>query len=313
MLGRIDPPANPRRIVFDSDLGIDDALALALAWRSPELNPVALVTSYGATTLTHATRNARVVLSLAGGPDVPVFPGAAHPLDRPYTPGRDRHGPSGVGYAAVPPAPATTPAGDALLKALDTQSTPVTVVALGPLTNLASALARAPAAVIDGVTEVVAMCGSGGRRVSAERWADFNAWCDPDALDAVAGSPVPLRLVGLDVTERVRLSTEAIAALAAGGDLIQPWLGEALRWYAEASRRAGDASTGCPVHDAVVVGAVIAPDLLQWTPRRFRVALDEDERRGHTSEAADGHAVAVAAGIDVAAMRRILSRIVPEP
>jgi inosine-uridine nucleoside N-ribohydrolase len=153
------------------------------------------------------------------------------------------------------------------------------------------------------------MCGSHAEQAVSGRWADFNAWCDPEALATVVAAGLPLTLIGLDVTRRVTVSRAEIAALSSARSALSRWLGDALRWYLDADH--GIALSGaCPVHDAVVVGAVLGPRLARYASRRIRIDLDEGERRGHTREAADGYPVTVATGIAAVEMRRVIDRVV---
>src|SRR6185436_2370457 len=130
------------RLVIDTDPGIDDVVTLALAARSPELDLIAVTTTYGNATLEATTRNARAILELAGRPDVPVHAGADRPLSRKLVTAPETHGETGVGYAAVPPLSEVRRAGgeEALTSVLRAIDHPITLVTLGPLTNLARAL-----------------------------------------------------------------------------------------------------------------------------------------------------------------------------
>ncbi|MBI4420585.1 MAG: nucleoside hydrolase, partial [Gemmatimonadetes bacterium] len=151
MGGSIDSPTPHRHpagigpLVIDTDPGIDDVVTLALAARSPELDLIAVTTSYGNAMLDASTRNAHEGLRLAGRPDVPVYPGALRPLVRDLVTAPETHGESGVGYAPVSTRLSSLVSGPpdpAVLTALSRATAPVTLVTLGPLTNLALALER---------------------------------------------------------------------------------------------------------------------------------------------------------------------------
>ena len=152
----------PRRLVIDTDPGIDDIVTLALAVRSPEIEILAITTTYGNAPLTVTTRNARTILRLSARRDIPVFPGADRPRSRTLTTAPETHGTSGVGYAPVAPfAPITVPARPTVLcDVLDTVSRPVTLVTLGPLTNLAAALEKDEALVRRRVARHIGMFGN---------------------------------------------------------------------------------------------------------------------------------------------------------
>lgn len=300
----------PVPVVVDTDPGIDDAVALALALRSPELEVAAVTTSYGNGTLDLTTRNARHLLELLGRRDVPVIPGAAHPLLRPLVTAPETHGPSGVGYAPVPPAVPVAGRRDALIEALDRCRMPAVLVTLGPLTNLATALEADPAFVRSRVARHVGMFGSIGERGNAHRWADFNAWCDPDAVRAVIDAGLGTVMVGLDVTRRMTLAGEEVAGFAASRDPVVAWIGAALRFSVEI-HRARDRLDGCVVNDVLPIGAVIADDLLTLAKLPLSIDLQEGEHRGHAIVSTDGAPTQVALDVDIPRMRGLLRRVLP--
>ena len=304
-------PEAPVRLVIDTDPGIDDAVTLALAARSPAVEVVAVTTTYGNAALRATTRNARTVLALAGRADVPVHPGSDRPLARRPVTGAAMHGRSGVGYAAVTPAPAVTSDPEVLLRMLSSVTAPLTLLTLGPLTNLARALDRAPATVRSAVARHIAMLGAFAERGAADRLADFNAWADPEAAHQVLLAGLPTALVPLDVTRRMTLQADSVIRLATSPDEVTRWLAGALRFSVEA-HRAARGFDGCVVNDVLILGEVLAPGLLRFEERRIVVDLDERERRGHTREAADGVPVRVATAVDVARMRSLLERVLQE-
>ena len=297
----------PVRLVLDTDPGIDDAVTLALAARSPELEVTAVTTTYGNAPLPETTRNARAVLALAGLPGVPVYPGSERPIARPRASGAAMHGASGVGYAAVTAAPALVADPLALLRVLGSTA-PVTLLTLGPLTNLAHALDRDGALVKRAVSRHVAMLGAFAERGASDRLADFNAWADPEAADRVLRAGLPTTLVPLDVTRRMALRADHVARLGESSDALARWLGEALRFSVEAHRTARGID-GCVVNDVLALGEVLAPGLLTFAERRILVDLDEGERRGHTREAADGLLLPVATSVDVERILLLLERV----
>lgn len=299
----------PIRLVIDTDPGIDDAVTLALAARSPEVEVAAVTTTYGNAPLPETTRNARAVLALAGRPGVPVYPGSDRPIARPRASGAAMHGASGVGYAAVTAAPALSADPLALLRVLGSTA-PVTLLTLGPLTNLAHALDRDAAAVQRAVIRHVAMLGAFAERGASDRLADFNAWADPEAADRVLRAGLPTTLVPLDVTRRVALHAGQVARLGASHDALTRWLAGALRFSVEAHRVARGL-VGCVVNDVLTLGEVLAPGLLTFAERRIVVDLDEGEQRGHTREREDGVPIQVATEVDVERMRTLLARVLP--
>jgi pyrimidine-specific ribonucleoside hydrolase len=309
-----DPAHPPTPVLIDCDPGIDDAVALLLACASPELRLLGVTTVAGNVALEHTTRNAGRILALAGRPDVPVAAGAARPLVR-DTPGRAEHvhGEDGVHRAELPePAAGLDPrtAVDLLAAAITGSPEPVTLVAIGPLTNVALLYALRPDAAA-ALGRVVVMGGSAtGGNASAD--AEFNVWSDPEAAyrvltDPGLPRPVPTTMVGLDLTQAVPMVESDLDELAAGG---APGRAAAAMLRPEAERqRAETGVAALPVHDAVAVAAVLRPDLLRLAPARIEVDCSTGPRRGQTlvHPAPDGSWSDVATG---AAARAVVAVIV---
>src|SRR5439155_7195624 len=199
----------PRPIIIDTDPGVDDAVAILLALAAPELDVLALVAVAGNLPLAVTERNARSLLDLAGRPDVPVYAGCPRPIGSPKIRTESAHGATGLGNLVLP-AP-TTPLrpehGVAWL--IDTlrgaEPNSLTLCALGPLTNIATALVMVPD-IAAGIAELVLM--GGGTRGNMTPAAEFNIWADPQAAAIVFDSGLPITMVPLDVTLEVR-STQA--------------------------------------------------------------------------------------------------------
>ena len=278
-------------ILVDCDPGIDDAVALLLACASPELRLLGVTTVAGNVALPHTTRNAGRILALAGRPDVPVAAGATRPLVR-DTPGRAEHvhGEDGV-HRAVLPEPAAAPdprtAVDLLAAAVRGSAEPVTLVAIGPLTNVALLYALHPD-VAAALGRVVVMGGSAnGGNASAD--AEFNVWSDPEAAyrvltDPGLPRPVPTTMVGLDLTTAVPMVAADLVELAAGGPAGQA--AAAMLWPEAERQRADTGVASLAVHDAVAVAAVLRPELLRTAPARIEVDCSTGPRRGRTAVSA---------------------------
>jgi purine nucleosidase len=210
-----------------------------------------------------------------------------------------------VGYAQVQPAGGGT-AGrdDALRHVLSGIGEPVTLVTLGPLTNVAHAVRSAGSPVRRSALALVqrhlAMAGSFevGR-------VDFNAWGDPEALEIVLDAGLRTELVPLDVTRHTVIPAPAIERCAAGPDPLVRWLAAALRWYAEVQSRSRGTG-GCAVHDVLPVAEAVAPGLLDFSPRRLKIGVGDDRNRGRTVVDSGGAACRVATSADRAGVRRLL-------
>ena len=305
------PPTalHPLRMVIDTDPGIDDALALLLAFESPELDVRSVVTVYGNTTLAHATRNAQVVAKWARS-DVPVYAGADQPLIRPLAAAVETHGPSGLGEAWVPDAPPVEPNPEALLEALLREPEPVTLVTLGPLTNLAHALSRDAAAVRARVVSHIAMAGSLHAVGTATPESEFNVWCDPEAADLVLRAGMASRWVGLDVTRRLVLTAAEVERL--DGSARRRWLRDALRQYVRFHREYEELD-GCVINDPLIIAELLQPGIVRFEPVRLSVELTDGVHRGRTREAADGAAILAGVDTDAGAARALLDERVFRP
>ena len=248
----------PTPIVLDCDPGHDDAIAIMLALASPEVELVAVTTVSGNAPLHHTTANAIRVLDHLGRSDVPVAAGADRPLVQdPFTPG-DVHGPTGLDGPALPPPgrePVAAHAVDLIAELATSDRAPVTLVATGPLTNVALFAALHPRAAA-ALARVVIMGGSIGLG-NVTPAAEFNIWADPDAARRVFTTGLDVTMVGLDVTHQALLSpveNEDLRGCGRAGRLTA----ELVDFY----RRSHPHMPGTPIHDAVAVAQVVRPELL---------------------------------------------------
>lgn len=269
----------PRRVcLIDTDPGTDDAIALWLALASAELDLRLVTVAGGNAGLARTLRNARAVVGLARAA-VPVVAGAERPLLGAFTPEPRVHGPDGLGGVALPEGPPAAPgiAADAI-RALLRAEPRVTLIGIGPVTNLALALACEPALAAH-VEEIVLMGGAlaeGNVTPSAE----FNAWSDPEALAVLLGCGRPVTLATLELTAQALVTPARIAALrAAGGGAC---LSAAVRILEAVppSRRFGGA--GFPLHDPCAVAWLLAPALFTWREAHAAVECGPGAGRGRT-------------------------------
>jgi pyrimidine-specific ribonucleoside hydrolase len=268
-------------VLVDCDPGQDDAIALLLALASPELELLGVTTVAGNQTLDKVTANALRVLELAGRGDVPVAAGADRPLARELVTAADAHGESGLDGPELPPPrgrPVDGQAVDFLAERSLAADRPVTLVALGPLTNVARLLAERPDAA-GSLGRIVLMGGAiaeGNMTASAE----FNVWVDPEAAARVFASGLDVTMVGLDVTNRAVLTPEHTARLRPQGP-VGAAVAAMLDFYGAFYSRAYEHG-GCPVHDAVAVAHVARPGLLRTEHRHVEVDMSSGICRGRT-------------------------------
>ena len=220
---------SPRKVLLDCDPGIDDALAIAFACGHPGLDLCAVTTVAGNIGLAQVTANALSVLEFVGRPDVPLAAGSAAPLLRPHVDARDVHGDSGLGQARLPPAqarPVDADATDLIIGTIGASPGEITLVATGPLTNIALAVRRQPE-LVNQVADFVIMGGSATRGNTTPA-AEFNIATDPEAAAIVFGAGWQVTMVGLDVTLQARADQRVKERLAGlgrlGSDLLLPAL-----------------------------------------------------------------------------------------
>ncbi|WP_442773165.1 nucleoside hydrolase [Paenirhodobacter enshiensis] len=256
----------PRKIIIDTDPGQDDAVAILLALASPDAVEVLGITCVaGNVPLDLTTRNARVCCELAGQPGVKVFAGCPRPIARPLITAEHVHGQTGLdGYDLPEPQMALQP-GDAVDFIIDTlRAEPegtVTLCTLGPLTNIATAFARAPD-IVPRVQQLVMMGGAYFEVGNITPAAEFNIFVDPEAAKAVFASGVPLVVMPLDVTHKALTSPEWIARMGAlgtePGRAVAGWTG-----FFERFDMQKYGSDGAPLHDPCVIAYVIEPGLFE--------------------------------------------------
>lgn len=301
-----------KKIIIDTDPGIDDAMAILFAIADPGIELLGLTTIFGNVHTWQATRNALRLAELMGH-EVPVGHGAEVPLVQPqHPPAHFVHGPEGFGdIPAETPAGKPDPRSAARLLAETCAAHPgeVTICAVGPLTNLAHALRDHPE-IAETVGEVVVMGGSIEAGGNVSEWAEANIWNDPHAADVVFAAPWPLRMVGLDVTQIVRCSRADFAMLAEKAPRAGGFLARATDFYFRfhVAQRGFD---GCFMHDPTAVIAITNPQLFGWREAPVRVPVEGVEAgRTVADTALPRRAAGLAMEVDAAAVRaRFLATI----
>lgn len=295
-------PGSPLPIVIDTDPGIDDCLALLLALNSPELDVRGISISYGNTIVENAYRNCVEILRRAKHrARVTIGIGARRPLKRQLQVADDTHGPSGLGYADVPPAGVILDYVRPLERMLEAQGQPVTLVTLGPVTSLALVLRANPALVRDKVGRHVAMIGNVEAPGNQTRFSEFNAWCDPEALATVLAAEIPTEMIGLDVTRKLIMKGTEVERLAQQS----PWLHDALRFYVEFHQKQ-EGLDGAVINDVLAIAYLLQPDVLTFSDLRLAVDLEDGQSRGRTKLDPKGSFARVAMDVHPPPVRRML-------
>ncbi|UDF05331.1 nucleoside hydrolase [Asticcacaulis sp. AND118] len=267
------------KIIFDTDPGIDDAMALAFLGAHPQAELLALTTVFGNGGVDITTRNA-LYLTQRFGIDVPVYRGAHTPLVLPApTPAPHVHGYDGLGdigaVQGFEAAPQGVPAPQRIVELIREHPGEITLLAVGPLTNLALALDLDPQ-IAGLVKEVVIMGGAfgwGPRRGNVSPVAEANIINDPHAADQVFTAPWPIRAVGLDVTTQCILSTAAAEALGRTAGETGQFLFDISRGY-EKLYTERDGFAGCALHDVAAAIAVFEPQLFGYARGTVRAVTD---------------------------------------
>ncbi|GAA1935471.1 nucleoside hydrolase [Nocardioides marmoribigeumensis] len=270
-------------IILDVDTGKDDALALMLAVRHPDLEVRAVTCVEGNTSLEQVVANTLRVLDLVGAPsDLPVAAGARTPLVEPPRDASMFHGANGLGDLTLPEPTRTVSelhAVELLRRELLAAEEPLTLVTLAPLTNVALLLRMHPE-VRDRIGRIVMMGGSASRG-NATAVAEFNVWHDPEAAHVVLTSGVPVTLYGLDVFDRVVADDDVIARLRASDDAVARTAGELLA-HEFVDPRTGERKPYRKIGDAGAVVALVAPELFAFETWPVQVDLAPGLGRGQT-------------------------------
>jgi inosine-uridine nucleoside N-ribohydrolase len=274
-----DVDAEPRRIILDCDPGHDDAIAILLAHAHPAVELLAITTVAGNQTLDRTTRNARRVCDLGRITGVPVAAGCDRPLLRELVTAGEVHGASGLDGVDWPDERtpvASTHAVDLIVDLVMASPGEVTLVPIGPLTNVAMALRREPA-IARAVREVVLMGGSFSRGNQTPA-AEFNIYVDPEAAAMVFAAGWPLTMIGLDLTHQALVTPEVAERVAALGTPVATTVTRMLRFYASRASLPG----GVPLHDPCAVARVITPSLIECRDAFVAVETSGAWTRGMT-------------------------------
>jgi len=274
-----------KKIIMDVDTGIDDALAIAYAAASPEVELLGISTTYGMVSVDYTYRNTLKVLEYLGV-DVPVYSGSDKPLVLSCDhPGVRFHGEDGLGNAVGTVAKSEASAVhavDFLIEQIRKHGKELTLVTTAPLTNLAHAITKDPE-ITGMIGRVVTMGGAVTTPGNVSKFAEANIRLDPHAAQAVFQSELPITLVGLDVTRKTLLTRKNVEDWRVQGTPIGAFLADVTDFYLAAYEKHYPYLEGCALHDPLAVGVVTHPDLVRTLPMYIQVDL-EDDALGRTTE-----------------------------
>ncbi|MEK5494285.1 nucleoside hydrolase [Paenibacillus sp. FSL R7-0297] len=308
--------SNTTRMVIDCDTGIDDALAILYALRTPEVVVEGITTVFGNIDVKQAADNTLRLLTLADpGYDIPVALGASKALVRELTGFSTHvHGENGIGGVELPPSgqvPVQETAAEFIARMADENPGEIVLVTLGRLTNLSLALDLDPL-LTSKLKKVVVMGGTVFKPGNVTPVAEANLWGDPEAADRVFTSGLPVLMIGLDVTLQTRITSEHLELLKRHGreenKSIIDFMEESLEYYFKFYREANYLINSAPLHDPLALMAAVQPDLV--TTRRMKVRVEHQGEFTSGMVVADlrpqpkvGHFIEVA--VDVEAERAV--------
>ena len=271
--------SHPRKIIIDTDPGQDDAVAILLALASPEdLQVLGITAVAGNVPLPLTEKNARIICELAGKPQTPVYAGCDAPLKRKLVTAEHVHGKTGLDGPQLPTPKMALQDQHAVDFIIDTlrREAPgtVTLVPIGPLTNIAAAFERAPD-IIPRVQQVVLMGGAYFEVGNVTPTAEFNIYVDPEAAAQVLNSGVDVVMMPLDVTHKALTSADWLAGLRAlgtrAGEAVASWTD-----FFERYDREKYGAEGAPLHDPCTIAYLIRPEL--FSGRRINVEIETEGR-----------------------------------
>lgn len=255
----------PKRILLDTDPGIDDALAILLALASPELSLEGLSVVHGNCSLEQAVRNGLSILELAGAGNIPLARGCELPLVQPSLLAPETHGNTGLGYAKLPE-PLTQPIGqhgsDFLIEKALANPGEITLVAVGPLTNVALAIRKEPK-FTKSLKEIIIMGGAIRHEGNQTALAEFNTFVDPHAAHIVFHAGIPTTLVPLDVTYQCLLTAQDVERLMKIDSPIPKFIKDTTDFYMQ-YHDSYQGIKGCIINDPLALALTFAPELCDY-------------------------------------------------
>lgn len=272
------------RVILDTDPGIDDALAILLLAASKEISLEAITVTHGNTSVDKCLANALRLKDFLGLQGVPVARGASEPLVKSLTVAEETHGDGGLGYAKLPDAtssPSPTNAIDTIIELVHKYPHEITILAIGPLTNIALAIHKDPS-IIKLINRVVVMGGSVHYPGNMTPDSEYNVYCDPEAFDIVLRAGFDFTLVPLDVTYKCLFTKKHIEMLAGAKPEIIKFIDDSTRFYMEFHDEY-QSIDGCAINDPLAAAILIRPELVTLKEYFMTIELKGEFTRAKTS------------------------------
>ena len=274
---------NQKRIILDTDPGIDDSLAIFLALASPEVTLEGLSVVHGNSSTEQGTINALSVLELAKASHIPVYKGCELPLVQPLLLAPETHGEQGIGYAKLS-APQTKPqvqkGSDFLIEKIMSNPGEMTLVCIGPLTNIALAIRQEPR-IVENVKEVFIMGGAIRHEGNTTALAEFNIYVDPHAAHMVYHSGMPITLTPLDVTYQCIFLPDDLNRLLKNDSPITKFIADATRFYMEFHDEYQKIE-GCVINDPMTLALTFMPEICDYQNLYVDVDISSGVGLGNT-------------------------------
>jgi len=252
------------KIIYDTDPGIDDALGLLLLAASPEIDLLAITVTHGNTSQEKCLNNALKLVELTGITKVPVARGAEEPLVKELSVAEETHGEGGLGYAILPKSaisPCSELAHDLIIRVVRENPGEVTLLCVGPMTNIALAFLKAPE-IVSKVRRIVSMGGAIHYPGNVTPQAEYNVFCDPEAFEIVLKSGIDFTLVPLDVTYQCILTTDHLEKITEARSEIRNFIFDSTRFYME-FHEDYQGIKGCAINDPLAAAILLDPTLVK--------------------------------------------------
>ncbi|MFT4413749.1 nucleoside hydrolase [Fredinandcohnia humi] len=267
-----------KKVIIDSDFGIDDAVALFLAIDSEDLDVLGITTIYGNVDVEQATMNGHFLLEFLNASNIPIYRGAGTPLVRERYVSDETHGKYGLGNIVIDKKYEdwhTKTAPSYMIEMAQKYPDEITLITLGPLTNVANALTKNPDAMSQ-IKEIISM-GGGVFKGNMSPVAEFNIWCDPEAAKIVYDSQIPVKMVGLNVTHEVVLTPNDSTFIKLIGGEKGALLSEMLEYYTTFYWNQ-EQIMGCVMHDPLAVAVASDQSIIDFMHAHVDISLSEVTR-----------------------------------
>ncbi|NDA82649.1 MAG: nucleoside hydrolase [Actinobacteria bacterium] len=272
-----------RKVIFDTDPGIDDALALLLLAVSPEIELLGITVTHGNTSQEKCLRNALSLVELSGMTHIDVARGAEEPLIKELSVAEETHGDGGLGYASLPKAkkvPSRVAAHDFIIQQVEKYPGEITILAVGPMTNVALALLKRPE-IAKKINSIISMGGAIHYPGNATPQAEYNVFCDPEAFEIVLRSGIDFTLVPLDVTYKCIFTKSHLEKIDRARPEIKEFITESTRFYMEFHVK-HQSIEGCAINDPLAAALLIDPNLVKYEDYFVRVDLTAPTSKAKT-------------------------------